>query len=209
MPEPGNTPMPENAPEPAAAPAPEAPETPPVRTFSEDDVNRIVQERLVRQKAQYADYDDLKEKASKFDEAQAEQMSELEKATERAATLERDLEAANAAKQDSLLRAAVISEAAKRNVIDPDAALALVDRSLLEYGDDGSPTNIADAMETLLAAKPYLVGGGNTRGSADLGARGSKGPELTRDDLKKMSPAEIVKAQNDGRLDHLLGVSKP
>lgn len=208
MPEPGTTPVPENT-EPAAEAKPEAPAAPPAKTFSEDDVNRIVQERLVRQKAQYVDYDDLKEKASKFDEFQKEQMSELEKATERAEGLERDLAAAEAAKQDSLLRAAVISEAAKRNVIDPDAALALVDRSLLEYGEDGSPTNIADAMESLLEAKPYLVGGGPTRGSADLGARGSKSPELTRDDLKKMSPAEIVKAQSDGRLDSLLGVSKP
>ena len=31
--------------------------------------------------------------------------------------------------------------------------------------------------------------------------------QLTRDDLKTMSPAEIVKAQQDGRLNDLLGAN--
>lgn len=33
-------------------------------------------------------------------------------------------------------------------------------------------------------------------------------PQLTRDDLKKMSPEDIVKAQNEGRLNDLLGIKK-
>lgn len=146
----------------------------------------------------------IQDKANKYDELKAERMSELEKANERTSELERALAETSQAYKDSQLRAAVVSEAAKRNVVDPDAALALLDRSLLEEGEDGSPTNIADAMDSLLTAKPYLVGGGTTRGSADLGARG--GPEkdrISREQLKNMSSAEIVKAQNEGRLDHL------
>lgn len=175
------------------------------KTFTEEQVNKIVQERLAREQKKYADYDDLKAKASKFDELDEQNKSELQKANDRAAKLERDLADATAAAQDSLLRSAVISEAAKRKVVDPDAALALVDRSLLEFGDDGSPTNIADAMDQLLKAKPYLVGGGTgTRGSADLGARGGDGKgQLGRDALKTMTPEQIVKARREGRFDAL------
>lgn len=41
------------------------------------------------------------------------------------------------------------------------------------------------------------------------GANGSNAPrgdgQLTRDDLKRMTPAEIVEAQRAGRCNHLLG----
>lgn len=203
-------------PNPAATPTqdPPAAADPPVqdstvdppaeRTYTTDDVNRIVQDRLARQKEKFSDYDDLKAKAAKFDEVEQQQKTELERANERAATLERDLAEATAARQDSLLRAAVISEAAKRSVHDPDAALALVDRSLLEFADDGTPSNIADAMDSLLKAKPYLVSGGATRGSADFGARGEPGKgQLGSEALKTMTPEQIVKARRDGRFDAL------
>jgi hypothetical protein len=44
-------------------------------------------------------------------------------------------------------------------------------------------------------------------GSADLGARGldPRMGQLDREALRTMTSAEIVKAQNEGRLDHLLG----
>ena len=39
------------------------------RTFTQDEVNAIVADRLARERAKYADYDDLKGKASRVDEA--------------------------------------------------------------------------------------------------------------------------------------------
>jgi hypothetical protein len=41
-------------------------------------------------------------------------------------------------------------------------------------------------------------------GRADLGARGEKHHRITREDLGRMSSAEIVDLQNRGLLDHLL-----
>jgi hypothetical protein len=100
----------------------------------------------------------------------------------------------------------VIAEAAKKNVVDPDAALALLPRATLEFGDDGEPTNIAEAMDELLQAKPFLVApAGGARGNADQGARGGAGKsQLRREDLQTMSPADIVKAQKEGKLDRVL-----
>lgn len=42
------------------------------RTFSQDEVNAIVADRLTRERAKYADYDDLKAKAQQFDTTKAE-----------------------------------------------------------------------------------------------------------------------------------------
>lgn len=180
------------------------------RVFTQDQVDRIVQERLARQKAQFAGFDELKQKAEQFDKLEADRMSELEKATRRAADLERELAATSQARQESVLRAAVVSEAAKRNVIDPDAALALIDRASLEFDTEGNPTNVAQAMDSLLEQRTYLVAPqGGARGNADLGARGNSGVEqLSRDALASMSPDQVEKALAEGRLDSLLG-AKP
>ena len=62
------------------------------KTFTQDDVNRIVQSRIVEVKNKYADYDDLKAKATKFDEMEEAEKTELQKATEKADALQAQLE---------------------------------------------------------------------------------------------------------------------
>lgn len=42
------------------------------RTFTQDEVNTIIADRLTRERAKYADYDDLKTKAQQFDTTKAE-----------------------------------------------------------------------------------------------------------------------------------------
>lgn len=66
------------------------------KTFTQADVDRIIDQRLARDKAKYADYDELKAKAGKLDEQEAAGKSELDKANGRIAQLEKDLTAANA-----------------------------------------------------------------------------------------------------------------
>lgn len=61
------------------------------KTFTQDELNAIVSERLKRESAKYADYEDLKEKAKKYDEYEEANKTELEKANERAASLEAEL----------------------------------------------------------------------------------------------------------------------
>lgn len=190
--------LPVDQPDPDLEPEPE-------RTFSASDVDRIVRERLARAKTKPPDdYEELKAKAARLTELEQANQTELEKAQARAVELEQKATDASARAQEALLRSAVVSEAARKNVVDPEAAFALLDRAALELDADGAPTNIADAMDALLKNKPYLAGGKAT-GAADQGARqgGAQG-QLSREQLKTMSSAEIVKAQDDGRLDHLL-----
>ena len=63
-------------------------------TFTQDDVNKIVNDRLARERKKYEgiDLEDLKAKAAKLDEIEEANKSELEKANERAKALETELE---------------------------------------------------------------------------------------------------------------------
>jgi hypothetical protein len=94
---------------------------------------------------------------------------------------------------------------------DPDDARAMLAARAAEFVDGGKIDTdaIDDALKDLLKRKPHLGAKPEQRftGSADGGARkGSKPDQLTRDDLKKMSPDQIVKAKADGRLASLMGV---
>lgn len=58
---------------------------------SQEEFDRMVGARLERERAKYADYDDIKAKAAKFDQADEASKSELQKERERAEKAEKDL----------------------------------------------------------------------------------------------------------------------
>ncbi len=61
------------------------------RTFTQADLDRIVQERVSRERAKYEGFEELKAKAKKYDEQEEANKSELQKAQERAIELEAKL----------------------------------------------------------------------------------------------------------------------
>lgn len=65
-------------------------------------MNAIISDRLSRERSKYADYDDLKAKAAQFDAAQEAGKTELQKANEKAASLQAQL--------DSLTKANTLRE---------------------------------------------------------------------------------------------------
>lgn len=85
---------------------------------SQDDLNRIIAARIERERAKYADYDDLKAKAARLDEIEEANKSETQKLAEAKAALERDLEKAKA-------EAMRLRIAAKFGISDEDADLFL------------------------------------------------------------------------------------
>lgn len=178
------------------------------RSFSQAEVDRIVQDRLARAKAKPPeDYEELKARAAKLDEIEESNKTELQKERDRAAKAEARATQVEAEAKEIRLRAAILAEAAKpdRKVVDTDAVIALLDRATLELDDNGNPTNIAKAMDSLLEAKPFLVAAnGGARGNADLGARGGGKNQLSSADLKTMTPDQIVAARKEGRLDSVM-----
>lgn len=83
-----------------------------VKTFTQDEVNTIVQERLFKERKKYEgiDIEALKEKASKFDEMEEANKSELQKANERAIALEAELNNLRSANEIREIRDKVASE---------------------------------------------------------------------------------------------------
>lgn len=82
----------------------------PEKTFTQGEMDAIIGERLAREREKYADYDDMKAKAAKFDEAEDAQKTELQKAQEKASSLEKELNEMKAAKKITEIRNKVAKE---------------------------------------------------------------------------------------------------
>lgn len=80
------------------------------KTFTQEEVNGIIADRLARDRQKYADYETLKEKASKFDEMEEANKSELQKATERADGLEKQLAELKKANEIQAIKQKISSE---------------------------------------------------------------------------------------------------
>ena len=63
------------------------------KTFTQDELNAILNDRLGREKAKYSDYDAMKAKAAKFDELEEANKTELQKASEKVSALQDELNA--------------------------------------------------------------------------------------------------------------------
>lgn len=62
------------------------------KTFTQAELDAIVSDRLKRDRAKYADYEALKEKAAKLDEIEEQNKTDLQKAVERGDTLQAELD---------------------------------------------------------------------------------------------------------------------
>lgn len=80
------------------------------RTFTQAELNAIVQKRLGEQASKYENYEELKEKALKFDEIEEQSKSELQKANERATALEKELDGMKKAEAVRKIRNEVATE---------------------------------------------------------------------------------------------------
>ena len=80
------------------------------RTFTQSEVNNLIKERLERERSKYKDFDDLKAKAAKFDEMEEANKSELQKMSEKAQSLEAELNAMKKAAEVRSIREKVATE---------------------------------------------------------------------------------------------------
>lgn len=155
------------------------------QVFSQDEVNRMIKARAERElkailaDVGLADLGELKTLVQQKRAAEDAEKSELAKAQERASELEKRLaEAAEKQKALSTL-SDVTAKAAKLGIVDPDAAYKLLNRSALEYGDDGMPTNTESLLVALLKDKPYLAGAGSSAMNPAKSSDNQKDPILT------------------------------
>jgi len=158
------------------------------RTFTQDELNAVVSDRLRREREKYADYDDLKAAKARLDGIDQERLTELEKVQKRADDAEKERDVARQRAQDTAIRAALAMEAAKAGALHPEDAFQLADLSSITIGDNGDVQGAVEAVAALIAGKRLVLKG---RGAADLDAgagggerTGERKPALTADELE-------------------------
>ncbi len=138
-----------------------AAEQPEERTFTQAEMDAIISDRLKRERAKYADYNEVKEKAAQFDAAVEASKSDLQKAQEQAADYK--------AKYDALT-----NEIATRNARDKVANETGVPASLLTGSTEEECRKQAEMFLEWRGEKPkypnlpdggevHKVSGGSTR----------------------------------------------
>ena len=141
----------------------------PERTFTQDDLDKAVSDRVNREKAKlakFADYDDLKAKAEQFDELTAAQKTAEQRAAD-------DLAKAQKAAADALAEA-VRYKAAGKAGIDPESD----DFALIGSGDEETVMTRAARLGVLLASERELAQLMEQQGRTQLPDSGRPRPVL-------------------------------
>jgi hypothetical protein len=182
-------------------PTPQAGDTPPTLSLE----NALAELSRVRKEAAQSRVrlNEFEEKARKDAEAQ---MTEAQKEKSRADSLERDLAEKTAAHQQRALMYEVQLHAAKLGIINPAAAIKLLDLSALEYEPDGTPKNAGKLLQDLVKAEPWIAGT-PASGSAANPPRNDQSMTFTDAQIAAMSPEDYQKhksaiflARKEGRI---------
>ena len=160
------------------------------KKFTQADIDRVVQDRLARERQRYSDYDDLKAKVDA-------QKSEAEKAVE-AARAEGAKEVA-AKYQRRLFEAEVRSHAAALKFRDAGDALSVFGDSEGLVSDDGSVDGAAiqKRLSEIASQKPYLVDAPSQ--VAKRPSLKSRGTKNTDGDAKPTRAADALRDWAAGR----------
>lgn len=116
---------------------------------SQEELDRRIGERLHKERQKYADYDDLKAKAAKFDEADAATKTELQKLQDAVAERDQKLAALPTEVRKQAIRFA--SLASQKGFLDPEDALVFID---VDLSDEAA---VKAALDDLAERKPHLV----------------------------------------------------
>jgi hypothetical protein len=140
-----------------------------VAPTTQAELDRIIADRLSRERSKFADYDDLKTKAAKFDEVEAKSKTDLEKEQERA----------NAAEQ-KLAEIAARDEA--RKLRDDVAKEKGVSAALLRGTTREELEEHAAALAEVLPKTPVIP---SPTGQGNAGGTVQTGDDMSADDIVK------------------------
>lgn len=122
------------------------------RTFTQAELDEIVKSRLAKERAKYGDYETLQEKASKFDEMEEANKTELQKATEKADALQKQIDTMTKEKNVREIREKISLETG-------------VPANLLTYDNEEECKAQADAIKGFAQTNsyPYVKDGGEVQ----------------------------------------------
>ncbi|MCW2922257.1 MAG: Phage minor structural protein [Thermoleophilia bacterium] len=173
----------------AGTPDPNVSTTPPAGTAQTVEVTPEIQ-KLIDDAAARASREANKEavaakqRAKALEDAEAQRQHEALSETER---LQKERDDATQAAADATdrarraqLRAEVATVATTLNLVDADAALALLPADAITFDDDGTPVGVEAALKQLAESKPYLVAvAGTPKLDPTNGGRGGGTPTVS------------------------------
>lgn len=149
---------------------PKDPPADPPKTFTQEDLDKIVADRIARERKKFGDYDDVKTKLAEFTKADEERkkaemdiQDRLKLEKEEAEKLAKEKEDfANQAleKANARLVKAEFRLIAKELGVRADAledAFVLTDKTSIKVDDEGTVEGVKEAVEALIKAKPFLA----------------------------------------------------
>lgn len=150
------TPSPEPTPTPEPTPDPTPEPSPFTAPASQDELDRIIEARLARERKRFEGFDALKEKASKWDQLEEEKKTPSEKAIQEATDKARAEVAGKYERQIAEGRVESIASAA--GFIDPaDAVLRVLQGELPRKDDELDVDALKALVEKLAKEKPHLI----------------------------------------------------
>ena len=129
------------------------------KTFTQAEVNKIVQERVLKEKAKYEGFADLKEKAAKFDALEEQSKTELRKAQEKADKLQKELDGIKTEKALSEMRSKVATDTgvpAELLTGENEEACVAQAQAILSFASTKGYPSVRDGGETLNVGKPSV-----------------------------------------------------
>ena len=186
--------------------------TAPPKTFTQADLDRIVADRIRRERAQFADYGDLKTKAQELDALREASKSEADRLRDRHDKAVRERDEALGRQRETMIRTAIVEEAVRQGAADPHDIAALIDRSELNVEGD-KVEGVQEAVKALLGRKRYLLQQSSRRAGAELqGTENALPPRITRSEIRAWAAGadggltaerqkQIEAAHKAGRID--------
>jgi len=154
------------------------------KVYTKAELDGIRNKAVAQARREYADYGDLKATAEEYDKLQESTRSNEDKLRGAHDRAVRERDAALTRANQSIIRSAIIAAASRLGVVDPEAVAALLPQSeIVLEGDE--VIGVDEAVEALLAKKPYLRQRGAQRAGAELQGGGAELQTYTRSQIRE------------------------
>jgi hypothetical protein len=185
------------------------------KTFTQEELDKIVADRIARERKKlekFADYDDIKTKASEYEKALEEKRLAELSAQERAEEIAKKFEAErnDYAKQLEEFKSkaerqqvvnAFIKAAPSVNIPSDriDAAIKLADLSAVSIGEDGAVNGLEDVMNTLVSSYTFLAE--VKKPQKQIGESSNSNSEVTDKTSEQMLREAAEKVKRTGKIE--------
>jgi hypothetical protein len=143
----------------------DAPESKPANSLdlTDEQFEKVFEDERLFKHSRFKSLRDKAKRASELEteakKAEEKQLADQKKWQELAEKRGKELEETKGKYTQATINNAIQVEAQKQGLVDVDATTKLIDRANISIDDNGNPVGVAEAVTSLVEAKPYLKTG--------------------------------------------------